>query len=207
MPNNRHHVLLLSGGPIHDTAPTAPIVEGVIARHFQVEHIHDPGDLIQLAEGTFAAVVLFYTRLELSDEVFTTLKGFVESGGGLLAIHGATAFKGQDHLAELIGCRFANHGPVHEFTVTPSDPDHPVVAGTAPFSVMDELYTVERFSDFDTFATANWEGVDHPMGYQKPVGRGRVLFLANGHDLRAIENPQVQRMIERATQVAAGQRP
>jgi len=205
MATTKPRVLLLSGGPIHDTTPTAPVIETLLASRFAVEHVHDPEDLTKLRGGDFAAVVLFYTRLELSDAAMDALQQFVEAGGGMLALHGATAFKGQERLAKLIGCRFDNHGPVHAFTVTPSDPTHPVVARTMPFTVMDELYTVENFGEYETFATAHWRGVDHPMGYERSVGKGRVLFLANGHDLRSIGNRYVQRMIERAVRVAAGE--
>jgi len=205
MPTTKPRILLLTGGPIHDTTPTAPVIAKLLEFRFEIDHVHDCQDLTKLSTGNYAAAVLFFTRLELSDDAFNALNNFVESGGGMLALHGATAFKEQDRLAKLIGCRFHKHGPVHQFTVTPSDPDHPVVARTMPFTVMDELYTVENFGEYDVFATAHWQGVDHPMGYQRQVGKGRVVFLANGHDLRSIGNRHVQRLIERAVRVAAGE--
>ncbi len=198
-------VLLLTGGPIHDWESCAPIVEKILTNRFDVTHTHDIADLSRLASGDFAAVVVLYTRLELTDDQLNTVETFVKNGGGFVALHGTAAFKEQQKLAEFIGCRFASHGAIFDFQVRPTDEAHPVVARTDTFKVTDELYLVDTFADFDTFAVAHWQGKDHPMGYQRNIGNGKLLFLANGHDARAFNNPNVQRMVERATRVACGE--
>jgi scyllo-inositol 2-dehydrogenase (NADP+) len=205
MSPSKPRVLLLTGGPIHNWEACAPIVDALLKTRFDVTHTHDVADLAHLAEGKFAAAVLLYTRIELPDDLLTTVENFVKNGGGLVALHGTTAFKDQPKLAELLGCRFAGHGPVFDFEVRPSNPAHPVVARTNPFKVTDELYLVDSFADYDTFAVAHWQGADHPMGYERKLGKGRVIYLANGHDPRSLGDRHVQRLIERATRVACGE--
>lgn len=205
MSTSKPRVLLLTGGPIHNWEVCAPIVEELLKRRFEVTHTHEVGDLSHLSSGKFAAAVVLYTRIEVADDVLAAVEGFVKNGGGLVALHGTTAFKGQPKLAELLGSRFAGHGPVFDFEVRPSCAEHPVVARTHAFKVTDELYMVESFAEYQTFAVAHWQGRDHPMGYERKLGKGRVIYLANGHDARSLGNRYVQRMIERATRVACGQ--
>ncbi len=205
MSDSAPRVMLLTGGPIHDWESCAPIVEQLLKHRFDVTHTHDPADVTRLASGDFAALVVLFTRLTLDDEQLRALDAFIARGGGMVAVHGTAAFKEQPKLAELIGCRFAGHGPVLDFEVRPTEPDHPVVVRTDPFKVTDELYIVESFGASQTFAVAHWQGKDHPMGYERRHGKGRVIFLANGHDPRSLNNRHVQRLLERATRVACGE--
>ena len=205
-PTTKPRIMLLTGGPIHDWQSCAPVLESLLAQRFDVTHTHDVADLAHLASGKFAAVVALYTRLELNDAQLGALESFIKGGGGFVALHGTAAFKEQPKLAALIGCRFATHGAILDYEVRPTIPDHPVVTRTSPFKVTDELYLVDSLTDYDTFAVAHWQGKDHPMGYERKLGKGRVIFLANGHNAQAMSNRHVQRLIERATRVACGEK-
>lgn len=208
MPSTKPRVLLLTGGNYHDFDGGATIISELLADRFEVTHTTNLEDLALLAEGRFD-VLMLYTQGhhdELTDPLAETMQKFVENGGGMVGLHSANAsFKENRKYLELIGSRFAGHGPVIDFQVRPTDPEHPVTARTSAFRVTDELYISEPVSDFHPFAVAHWQGVDYPMGYQRDVGKGRVVFLANGHDQRSLGNPYFQRWLIRATRVAAGE--
>jgi predicted dehydrogenase len=199
--------MLLSGGEIHDWQSCAPILERCLTHRFDVTHTHDLADLAKLGNGRYEAVVVFYTRGELSSDQLNALRQFVEHGGGLVGVHGAAAaFIDNDGWAKLLGSRFDTHGPILDFTVEASNPSHPVVARTDPFRITDELYLLKTCVPIEPFAVAYWQGRPQPMGYEHQVGKGRVLYLANGHDERAVTNRHFQRMLERAVRVACGER-
>lgn len=199
-------VLLLTGGKHHDFVGGGQLIEQTLAGRFEVTPTQDVADLAKLADGKFAVLVLYAQGGEMSADIAKTLTQFVERGGGLVGIHcAADCFTKNDAFLKLLGAQFATHGPVMEFEVKPTDPAHPVVTRGNSFRIVDELYTLKTRAEFHTFAVAHWQGEDRPMGYQRDVGKGRVLYLANGHGTEALSNRYFRRMLERAVRLAAGE--
>ncbi len=71
---------------------------------------------------------------------------------------------------------------------------HPVVAGVDDFELEDELYCNVQIApgmDFTVHAWAPYHGLRLPMIVTAEGGRvsgaGRTAFLANGHDLKALD--------------------
>ncbi len=93
----------------------------------------------------------------------------------------------------LVGSQFLTHPPIAPYTVTVADPDHPLVAGIAPFETTDELYHMEIHGDLhvllETECTVEGTGFveaadalgTHPVMYLKQHGRGAVLYNTLGH--------------------------
>ena len=79
--------------------------------------------------------------------------------------------------------------------------DHPIIAGVEDFEVFDELYYDLKFTEdlpIEVHAHAQWNGREHPMvitavGGRAP-GAGKMVYLANGHDLRAFEPPAMRKL-------------
>ncbi len=141
-------------------------------------------DVMSLAANGFNLLAIYTQNDTFDAQQVSAMRSFASDGNGILGIHSATATnKKDDDYAKLIGARFIGHGPVVEFAVTVSNPDHPIVKGISDFRVTDELYRLKAFDDFDVFLTTVSDGQQHPLGYIKPEGRGRVVYLANGHDL------------------------
>ena len=208
MTESKPRVMLLTGGKIHDYHAGTPLVKETLASRFDVVETTETGDLARLAEGGFAAVVIHTERREgeLTDDLAQTLLRYVQNGGGLVGVHGATVtFTDNPMYMKLIGGHFIGHSPVMDFTVRITDPDHPAVARCNDFRITDELYFLEDRAEYQPFAVAHFQGTDHVMGYQRSVGDGRVLYLANGHDPRSLGNRYFQRMLERSVRIAAGE--
>jgi hypothetical protein len=107
-------VLLVTDGIIHPPLWGRMILHKNLAqRHgFAFRHTSSlektPADL-----ESFSALVLHYHHKRISHRALKTLAGFVKQGGGILAIHAATAsFKETLPYFEILGGRFIGHGPV-----------------------------------------------------------------------------------------------
>ena len=137
-----------------------------------------------------------------------SLAAWTDQGGAIVGVHSAAATnKTDDRYARLIGSRFIGHGPVGEFTVRVADANHPLARGISDFAITDELYRLQPFDEFKTFLEADLDGQAQPMAYSKPEGAGRVVYLANGHDLRSINHPAIQQLLVQAVNFAVnGQR-
>jgi predicted dehydrogenase len=202
-------VLLLLGGKFHDFQRGGELITQALQPRFDVTATEDLAALGRLDQGDYQLVAIYTCRRddEMSDSIAESLEAFVRNGGGLLGIHGANAsFTENEKYLKLIGSRFEGHGPMMAFDVEPTSETHPVVARTDAFDVFDELYrSTPTVDDLDVFATAFWQGDRPLMGYQRDLGKGRVLYVAPGHDERSLGNRYVQRMIERAARVAVGE--
>ncbi len=150
-------------------------------------------------------VLLLYTQGDtFSSQQVQELTHWVRAGHSIVGIHSATATnKTDDAYAKLLGSRFIGHGPVFDFSVKVSDPDHPIAQRLTDFRVTDELYLLQAFDEFEVFLSAWWGGKEQPVGYEKSEGKGKVIYLANGHDPRSLSNKTVQELITRAVHYAA----
>lgn len=161
----------------------------------------DLADLNPRNLARFDVILNYSSDLQPSDEQIDALLGAVEGGIGYVGLHAATAtFRSSEAHTRLIGGRFLRHPPIRRFTVEPVAPDHPVMAGIAPFEIEDELYELGDLSD-EIEILAQAEG--HPMVYTRQHGRGRVCYLAPGHDRRALARPELAQLIHQAIAWAA----
>lgn len=143
------------------------------------------------------------------------LESFLRGGGRWLAIHGSAAYTEfkppavdiggirlpgltdtpdrQGKYMDLLGCRFISHLAMQEIEITPCS-DHPVVAGIAPFAVVDEPYVLELCGPCEVLAMSRFTGeapgyVRGPWLEDEPrpqitlhrIGKGAALYIAPGH--------------------------
>jgi type 1 glutamine amidotransferase len=132
---------------------------------------------------------------------------YVASGRPLLAWHGGTgSFDDWPEFGMLLGFRWVwgttAHSPFGHWRVEIGSTGHPVVAGVEDYELDDELYYAVATPDgldLDVHAAAPYDGVPRPMIVTAEGGRipgaGRTAFLANGHDMRALESASFRRAI------------
>jgi type 1 glutamine amidotransferase len=147
---------------------------------------------------SFRAIVLYVHHSTLTVTALECLNAYLERGGGLLAIHSASAsFTEEPRYHAILGGRFVEHGPLEEFVVQPSAPGDEVFGGIPGFSVRDELYRHE----YDAANRIHFHtvvGEEHePVAWTRRRGQGRVCYCALGHTVRAIRHPQVQQILQR----------
>lgn len=135
----------------------------------------------------------------MTPAVQQALVGFVEGGGGLLAIHSGTAGYAQAlALRGLLGGVFVQHPPQCPVEVIPQ-PGHPLCAGSSSFTLTDEHYFMALDDpQADVFLTTSSEHGSQPGGWLRTQGKGRVCVLTSGHNLTVWQHPSFQALIGRA---------
>ena len=133
------------------------------------------------------------------------LRDWLAAGGRWYALHGTNSIlrlldTGQwdaprwaPLYMDLLGSQFISHPPIEPYTVTVTQPDHPLVAGVEPFETEDEIYHLETHGDLDVlmqaectvpstgFVEAEQAVGTHPVCYVRDWGKGQVLYLTLGH--------------------------
>jgi hypothetical protein len=153
----------------------------------------DFSDLEAIAQADF--LITYTCDLRPTEEEALALRAFVSSGGRWIALHGTNAIleigaKGmycpREHTTfmETLGSRFISHPPSMPYTVTVSDPSHPLVAGLDSFETEDELYLCEYYGEIKPLLQTRFTGTfqsgyvenewpdDEPrlVAYTHPVG-------------------------------------
>ncbi|WP_431279542.1 ThuA domain-containing protein [Leifsonia poae] len=168
-------------------------------------------------ETADADVYLFYTAGgQFPTAQQEALAAAVAAGKGLVGVHGANimgwAGDGIDPADrpyfDLLGNRYLSHGPDHHegrHTIEIVG-EHPITEGLDDFELFDEYYEFE-FADDDVQVIAQRHRADGeviPVMYVRTVGKGRVVYLALGHDMRSWGEPAVRTLVRRALAWAAG---
>jgi hypothetical protein len=145
------------------------------------------------------------------DKTDKALLDWVRSGKGLVMYHfSVAAFIGWDEYEKLSGGNWranqGQHSAAHDFTLTITDPDHPITRGLKKSfpQQKDELYSNLKWQPAETYhvlATAyddhalyqgkarqpiTGAGKDEPILWTIQYGQGRVFATMLGHDAPAV---------------------
>lgn len=191
------------------------MMEELLAKggNLQVRREDNPARLADLKREDYD-VLLYYGGPKADEASDRAIEKFVDAGGGVVALHHASA-TGSKSWSQLLGGRFAGHPAITELTVLIADDKHPITAGVREFKITDEPYkhtladvkrhVLARFKDRPgdkdpKAATANMDIV-----WTREIGKGKVVYCALGHGKAAWENPSWQKLIVQAVSWAGGQ--
>jgi type 1 glutamine amidotransferase len=136
------------------------------------------------------------------------LDRFVTSGGGLLALHSATAsFKKDGAFAALLGGRFEGHSPVRGFTLRAASDAGEEFRAIPEIPLRDEIYQHACGNDIQVRFTAEYQNRTYPMAWTRSHGRGRVFYFAPGHKAATWDHPEVIRLLAAALDWVTGVAP
>jgi len=199
-------VLYMYGGPeFHSSRKVGELLSRLMVGdgRFHLEMTDELNAFASLDEGKFDAVVVYTTgfRDGLTAEREKGLLNFIRNGGGFVGIHSASdSFRGSRAYIEMLGCEFLTHSPFNDFKVNIEDKDHYITTRMNDFYISDEIYHLKNYdsSKVKLLASAVWQGKSMPIAYAKRYGKGKVVYLANGHDLRAWNNAEFQKLVIRS---------
>jgi len=144
------------------------------------------------------AIVLYFHRREISERALNTFEDFVREGGGVLAIHSATAsFKQSSRYFEILGGRFVGHGKVAPFDVKPVTGPNEPFSGIGGFQIRDEIYLHDIEPDICVHFETSYQGAPVPVVWTYHYGAGRVCYAMLGHGSGALKNPTYQEILTR----------
>jgi type 1 glutamine amidotransferase len=176
--------------------------------------------------GYMAGVDLIMQCMTMSTierDEFHGLRTAVENGTGLAGWHGgiADSYRNTSDYLHLIGGQFACHPGKHPdehtggqadnyvpYTVSmlPEAADHPITRGLSDFDLVTEQYWVLADDYIDVLATTTqkvrpWDPwhreVTSPAVWTRQWGQGRIFVCTPGHNLKVLEDANVNTLIER----------
>lgn len=164
-----------------------------------------------------ADVLVLYDMLrQTPPEKQKSLRDFVESGKGVVALHHAICGRVDWPwwYEEVVGGRWlfepANGMPVssykhdEEISVKPVG-EHPITKGVGAFRIWDETYKGLWISPkVKVLLETDHPLSDKPVAWIGPYEKARVVYIQLGHDRNANLNPDYQRLVRNAIRWAAG---
>ncbi len=207
-PSGRVKALFLGDNGHHRPSERAKSVLPVLAANgIDLFYTDDPAHLAPEVLKDYHAVVLYNNHPVVSRTQLTALLRFLEQGGGLVALHCASAsFQNSEEFIRVIGAAFKSHGTGDVRTTRPL-PDHPVMSGIPPIESWDETYIHTKHNPDRTVLEIRSEGGhEEPWTWIRNYGAGRVFYTAWGHDGRTWGTSGFQQLLARGIRFAAGER-
>ena len=226
-------VLIITGRDDHDWRGATPLMRGYLdaAGIFETRIAEEFRDAGPGSLNRYDVVVLVYADKapedHWSERSRAVLLNFVKSGKGLVVYHhSSTAFKDWPEFARMCGGNYygkAQHSPIHDFTVTFTDRDHPITRGlraTFP-QFQDELYAsmqMQPVGSYHVLATAYDDhalydgkfktplpgpGANEPVIWTVQYEQGRVFATMIGHSAQATQSAGFRTTFTRGVEWAA----
>jgi type 1 glutamine amidotransferase len=136
------------------------------------------------------------------------VKEFAENGGGVLFYHNVTYISPyNDDFRDVLGAVTRGHPPIRPFRVKITNKEHPITKGVKDFLVTDEQHYVEYQKDakYLLMESVNEDGLEYrefgtssPAGWAYDYGKGRVCYLAPGHLIENMWNPEYEKLQKNA---------
>jgi type 1 glutamine amidotransferase len=197
-----HHILVISSGIFHppllgrlrlwQVLGAAPGVSLRRARSIEA--------LARLNPDTLDAVVLYYHARTISPPALEALDRFVREGGGILAVHSATAsFKQAVRYTDMLGGRFVSHPPVGPLEIRAAAGADEIFGVIAPFIATDEAYRHELQDDIRVHFVARpvaGAAEEAPLVWTRSHGAGRICYFGAGHCAASLRHPGMVRILQ-----------
>jgi type 1 glutamine amidotransferase len=140
------------------------------------------------------------------------VKQWVQEGGSLFAYHNNSQVSlfNKDY-RDVEGAVYTGHPPIRPFKVKIVNPDHPITKGVRDFVVTDEQHfmTYDKDPKYVLARSFNEDGLDYTdqtgrcsntaeAAWAYDFGKGRVCFMAPGHMVTVLWNPEYEKMQKNA---------
>ena len=221
---SRHSQLLcVTSGTVHPSLLAQWALVAWLRRlpGVRVHVVHSVEAVRRLQLERYATMLFYFHTAHISDEALSRIEQFVESGGGLVAVHSASAsFKDSSAYTALLGGRFLHHGPILPYEVrqtssrgsfagggsseqhVAANPGQGAAPHLAPdfrempgFTITDELYIHEYDPDNFVHFVVDTEDGPEPVVWSRLHGTGRVFYLAPGHRAESVRHPAVRNIL------------
>lgn len=140
----------------------------------------------------------------ITPEQGRAVKEFVAGGGGVLFYHNVTYISPHsEDFRDVLGAVTEGHPPLRTFKVKVTNAEHPITRGVQDFVVTDEQHYMryEKDPKHLLLESVNEEGKTYKdlgasakAGWAYDYGKGRVCYLAPGHLLTVLWNPEYEKL-------------
>ncbi|MBI4532230.1 MAG: ThuA domain-containing protein [Candidatus Latescibacteria bacterium] len=199
--------LLFTGGQIHDFKGCGAAIDNALiaSGEFDITRVEDDlSALVTPRLDPYDLVVFFYTVGEITDTQKNGLLNYVAGGKGFVGIHpAADSFRECPEYRAMIGGYFVTHPHFRDYQVSIVDPEHPITQGLVEFVVKDEQYILDYDTRVHVLCSALYKGRAMPVAWTKGWGKGRVFYLALGHNPEACTHDMFRLLLARGAVWAA----
>jgi type 1 glutamine amidotransferase len=147
-------------------------------------------------------------KMWMQPEQGKAVRDFVERGGAGLFYHNVShvSLSNKD-FREVEGAIYTGHPEVRPFRLHITNKEHPITRGVNDFLVTDEQHYVKYEKDpkYVFMKSENADGISFgdqgttcEAGWAYDFGKGRVCFLAPGHMISAMWNPEYEKLQKNA---------
>jgi hypothetical protein len=136
------------------------------------------------------------------------VKSFVSNGGAALFYHNVTYISPHnDDFRDVLGAVTEGHPPIRKFRVKVMNKNHPITRGVNDFVVTDEQHFMVYQKDpkYLLLQSVNEDGLTYKnlgttsaAGWAYDYGKGRVCYLAPGHMITDLWNPEYEKLQKNA---------
>ncbi len=191
-------VLLVTDGFFHPPLLGRLVLDATLRQMEGVtfDHVYSLEKLPSNLE-IYSSLVLHFHHKSISSMALSKLDNFVLSGGGILAIHAATAsFKETFSYFNILGGRFVEHGKI-EMIEAINQSSH-IFSDLPNFVVRDELYIHELNEKIMVHYAAKLDSKVIPVVWTFLYGKGKVCYALPGHTTGSMFNPTYKKVLQRA---------
>jgi hypothetical protein len=193
--------LVFAGGKIHDYKGCGEKIFNILSECEELELTMVEDDLSALVSpnlDSYDLIVFYYTVGEISDEQKNGLLNWVASGKGYVGVHSAAdSFRECPEYRAMVGGHFVTHPRYREYQVSVVDSEHPITEGLDEFMVKDEQYITDYDLRVKVLCSALWKGKAMPVAWTKNWGKGKVFYLALGHNPDSCEDENFAVLLKR----------
>lgn len=166
--------------------------------------------------GTYDATVFYNMDLPTpaaetyphGRRIHDALVGLTSRDHGVVVLHhGLCAFREWDFWSTLVGIPDRTfHGYQHgiRMPMTIAAPDHPILAGVSPFTLLDETYDMANPVDGEVLLTTNVEKCMSSIAWVRQQDQARVFCYQSGHDAAVYREPSFRQVLRQGIRWAAG---
>ncbi len=201
--------LVFGGGEIHDGIGCADEAQKTLEKSglFDITRVNNDLSVLESPNlDPYDVIVFYYTIGEITDAQKNGLLNWVASGKGYVGIHSAAdSFRDCPEYRAMVGGWFVTHPAYRQYQVQVTDPEHPITKDLNEFFVTDEMYVTDYDPRVNILASSLWKGDKMPVAWTKQWGKGRVFWLALGHDPAACQHEMFKLLLTRGAVWAAGQ--
>jgi len=225
-------VLLFGGGKIHDFRAICRLLQAYLAEAapWSIDCVVEDYDVfLEDRIQAYDLVVVYHTGGAINAGQVRGLTQWVAEGHGFVGVHSAAdSFKSCPEYIDMLGGVFCRHPAIRRFMVSLVDPvsglesienhmTHPITSAMEGYTkkdweswpifeyeVEDEQYLLEMVSQVDVLANTLFKGRACPIAWTRAWGKGRVFYLALGHDVHACGFPFFKKMFVQGSKWAAG---
>ena len=216
-------VLILSGANNHDWRATTPVLREILEKtgRFAVDVETNVAALKPAAFAPYDVILSNFNTFGQpapgavwNAEVRAAFVEHIRRGKGFVAVHaGSSVFYDWPEFQQLAGTSWGGrtgHGGMHTNEVHVAAGAHPLVAGLADFTTLDEFWqNTDLAVGTEVLATvvpkkeSGGSGKAEPIALATRFGAGRGFTLLLGHDVQAMQNAGFQELLRRGADWAA----